>query len=340
MRYILAVIAALAANSAAWADDGRWTLIQSIGEVTVEEPGVSKIAVKPNARLNEGATVTTGANGRAILTDGRSSITVSSNSRLELPAANDENVTAIRQDFGTAVFKVQKKPTAHFEVQTPYLAAVVKGTTFEVSVDALGATVDVEEGLVDVGANLSGERTLVPGGKRVRVLRSGRFDGGRPAEVDRDRQTFTAKNVIEIEIAPEEDSIGGQEREFAALQPQTDRRTNIEDRTFNMERDRDEGASAPSAEAGGPTDGGGSSPLPPEPVRPPPVSVDSGNLGNGFTPPPSRGDDDNDDDDRDRFDRTRWAAFLAKLKQGYQEWSQRQNDYGRDDRGRNNRDDD
>ena len=87
MRCILAVFAALVATTSAWAQDQQWTLVQSIGDVTVEEPGVSKIAVKPNARLNEGATVTTGANGRAILTDGRSSITVSSNSRIELPAA-------------------------------------------------------------------------------------------------------------------------------------------------------------------------------------------------------------------------------------------------------------
>jgi hypothetical protein len=110
MRVLLAILACIGFASSAVAQQGQWVLVQSVGDVSVEEPGVSKIAVKPNARLNEGATITTGPGARAILTDGRSAITVNASSRIELPAANDENVTTIRQDFGSALFKVQKSP--------------------------------------------------------------------------------------------------------------------------------------------------------------------------------------------------------------------------------------
>lgn len=335
MRALIAAAVLIAALPGAWAQAGQWTLVQSIGEVSVEEPGVSKIAVKPNARLNEGATITTGPNGRAILTDGRSSITVSASSRLELPAANDESVTSIRQDFGTAVFKVQKKPTAHFEVQTPYLAAVVKGTTFEVTVDAMGATVDVAEGLVDVGANLSGERTLVPGGERVRVLRSGRFEGHSPARLDRGRETVAALNVIAVEIAPDVEDTPERSRDFAALQPHFDRRNDPADRLLSRDRDRDGAAPPPpQIESRGGSDSGGVSVAPPEPLRNPPVLVEPTSSG-------GRADDDDDarDDDDDRNDRTKWAAFLEKLKTAYENWHARErDDDDRDDR--DSRDDD
>lgn len=219
MRQLVPLLLLLTMSSAATAQEGRWMLVQTIGQVSVEEPGVTRVAVKPNARLADGATITTGTDGSAILTDGRSSITVKPNSRVNLPeATNDGATTTIRQDLGSAVFKVQKKPTAHFEVQTPYLAAVVKGTTFEVTVDALGASVIVEEGLVDVGAAMSGERTLVPGGQRVRVLRSGRTEREAPSSNDHhDGPVATGPQEISAEITPEESHQGSKERVEASL---------------------------------------------------------------------------------------------------------------------------
>ncbi|CAN0589684.1 unnamed protein product, partial [Ectocarpus sp. 12 AP-2014] len=47
-------------------------------------------------------------------------------------------------------FKVDKRKDKHFRVETPYMAAVVKGTTFNVTVGAQGTTVQVTEGAVEV----------------------------------------------------------------------------------------------------------------------------------------------------------------------------------------------
>src|SRR3546814_7909473 len=49
----------------------------------------------------------------------------------------------------------------HFGVQTPYLAAVVKGTTFSVTVDGTGASVQVVEGAVEVSTLDGGARDLI-----------------------------------------------------------------------------------------------------------------------------------------------------------------------------------
>ena len=54
------------------------------------------------------------------------------------------------QNIGNALFKIEKKSTPHFGVKTPYLAAVVKGTTFNVSVSQDNSSVQVTEGVVEV----------------------------------------------------------------------------------------------------------------------------------------------------------------------------------------------
>ena len=69
------------------------------------------------------------------------------------------------EDFGNVVFMIKKKMTPHFEVKTPYLAAVVKGTTFSVGVTPSGASVQVLEGAVDVATVDRGAHELLrPGG--------------------------------------------------------------------------------------------------------------------------------------------------------------------------------
>ena len=52
--------------------------------------------------------------------------------------------------MGSALYRIGKQQKPHFQVDTPYLAAVVKGTTFTVTVDGNDATVSVSEGLVEV----------------------------------------------------------------------------------------------------------------------------------------------------------------------------------------------
>jgi hypothetical protein len=73
------------------------------------------------------------------------------------------------QNLGTLLFKVQHTGIPHFAVDTPMLAAVVKGTTFTVVVDQNRSAVQVIQGAVQVTAITGGMREIVEGGRTVFV---------------------------------------------------------------------------------------------------------------------------------------------------------------------------
>src|SRR3546814_6588562 len=81
----------------------------------------------------------TGPNARAVLVRGEEYAIVAPNTRLEIAdPAKSGGLWQIVESAGNIVFSIKKKLTPHFGVQTPYLAAVVKGTTFSVTVDGTG----------------------------------------------------------------------------------------------------------------------------------------------------------------------------------------------------------
>ena len=110
----------------------------------------------------------TGPTGRATLTRGGDYIVLAPSSRLLLPANIQNNgMTSLIQDMGTMLFKVRRTGIPHFRVDTPMLAAVVKGTTFTVIVGPDRNAVQVIEGAVEVSAVQGGMSRLVEGGKTV-----------------------------------------------------------------------------------------------------------------------------------------------------------------------------
>ena len=66
-------------------------------------------------------------------------------------------------------FDVDRQNVRHFAVETPYLAAVVKGTHFTVRVGGKGAAVMVARGLVGVTDLATGESADVPPGQSAAV---------------------------------------------------------------------------------------------------------------------------------------------------------------------------
>lgn len=155
-----------------------WKVSEVAGLVRVQGPAGAKPATR-GAVLAPGEAVMTGRDGRAVLTRGEEYVIVSPSSRLRLPAAAEETngIIQILQDVGEAIYKIQKKATPHFGVRTPYLAAVVKGTTFKVVADARGASVQVIEGRVEVATNDGRERQMVMPGLLAAV------SAAKPAEM-------------------------------------------------------------------------------------------------------------------------------------------------------------
>lgn len=142
-----------------------WRMTDATGDVQLLRGGVQLASVSSGMILQQGDVVVTGKKGRAVVARGAEYIMVSPGSRISLPETQPDGWTWIKQEVGNVLFKVQKKSTPHFEVQTPYLAAAVKGTTFSVSVNSKGATVQVTEGAVQVSTvdGLSSQ-ILRPGG--------------------------------------------------------------------------------------------------------------------------------------------------------------------------------
>ena len=115
-----------------------WTISEATSGVVVTHAGVSRVAAR-NGQLTMGDIVTTGPNARVVLVRGEEYAMVAPNSRLQVADPEPSGgFTQFVERLGNVVYSIKKKATPHFGVATPYLAAVVKGTTFSVTVDPTG----------------------------------------------------------------------------------------------------------------------------------------------------------------------------------------------------------
>ena len=131
-------------------------------------------ALRTGARIKPGSVVRTDASGKMELTNGLDTIRLSPSSELEIPAGQDGPLTRVMHWIGTAFFHVGKRPGPQFEVDTPYLVAIVKGTQFTTTVSDAGASIKVSEGTVGVAAALGGPSVDVTAGGRASVSASDR----------------------------------------------------------------------------------------------------------------------------------------------------------------------
>jgi hypothetical protein len=220
-----------------------WSISEASSGVMVIHAGVSRIAAR-GGRVGPGDIVTTGQNARAVLVNGDQYAVVSPNSRLEIADPRPSGgLMQFIEKVGNAVFSVKKGSTPHFGVQTPYLAAVVKGTTFSVTVDDAGASVQVIEGAVEVATVDGGaHRLLEPGaiatvgvadlgrltiqGKTTQVLRSPNAPAPAPAAGDVAPAVHVAAPdapapAVIAEAAREGGATSGSAGQLAAAEPVT-----------------------------------------------------------------------------------------------------------------------
>ena len=132
---LLVMFVFVCAGSEAIAESAAWRVSKSSGEVWVSTSGAQQASLTDEAVLNPGDNIRTGRNGRVLLVRGQEQILISPNSVVGLPAAkspgHDHRSFSSPAPFSS---RLRKVTCQHFEVETPYLAAVVKGTQFRVSV--------------------------------------------------------------------------------------------------------------------------------------------------------------------------------------------------------------
>jgi hypothetical protein len=172
---IATIFAVAVAPGAFAAEGGAWSVSKSSGEVWITSGDVQQASLKPSDNLKPGYTIRTGRNGRVLLMRGEESILIAPNSVIGLPAEQKEELsTTIVQRAGSILLDVEKRNVKHFEVETPYLAAVVKGTQFRVSVNATSTSVDVMRGQVEVADFKSGQIAQVMPGQRATTFERGK----------------------------------------------------------------------------------------------------------------------------------------------------------------------
>jgi hypothetical protein len=173
-----AFVAALilgSASGASAADDGVWSVGKATGEVWVATSGAQQVSLNQQEALKPGDTIRTGRNGRVLLVRGEETILISPNSVVGLPTEKKDGLsTTIIQQAGSILLEVEKRNVKHFEVETPYLAAVVKGTQFSVTVGAGSTKVGVLRGQVEVSDFKTGQIAQVLPGQAATVFEHGK----------------------------------------------------------------------------------------------------------------------------------------------------------------------
>lgn len=156
-------------------DAAPWVVSKSSGEVWMTTSGVQQVSLTSEAVLKPSDGVRTGRSGRVLLTRGEETILIAPNSVIALPDKPQDGLsTTIIEQAGSILIKAEKRNVKHFQVETPYLAAVVKGTQFRVDVGQKGSRVEVLEGKVEVSDFKTGQFALVLPGQRAQVLASGK----------------------------------------------------------------------------------------------------------------------------------------------------------------------
>jgi hypothetical protein len=151
-----------------------WKVTKVFGSAWIAAKGVKPRKVSKGSMLNPGETLSTRGRTKLMLSRGKERIQVGSNAVMAIPREKylKPGKTLILQQAGKLDLAVNKRDVKHFAVKTPYLAAIVKGTKFSVSVNEKKTTVSVRSGKVGVSSSLSGETTDVTAGQTASLDRS------------------------------------------------------------------------------------------------------------------------------------------------------------------------
>ncbi|WP_119306703.1 FecR domain-containing protein [Cohaesibacter haloalkalitolerans] len=173
IAFILALF--LLFPSAAFAQTtASWTVKKVTGLAYIAEKGATAIKVRQGSILAPGQTLSTSNRTRLLLTRGKERIQVGPGTIMAIPPDKyiQPGKTLILQQSGQLQLSVNKKDVQHFAVKTPYLTAVVKGTTFTVDVAKNRSNVSVHNGRVEVSDGATGNTTEITRGQTASVTQS------------------------------------------------------------------------------------------------------------------------------------------------------------------------
>ena len=120
---VLAPIAVLLSSTSAFAQSGPWTVSEVEGQVVIKDDSGER-AARRGAKLDPGDSIEARNGGNAIIVRERQFVTIRPNTRIRIADGSESrSVIQVVQDWGRALFRIDKQKDPHFGVGTPYLAA-------------------------------------------------------------------------------------------------------------------------------------------------------------------------------------------------------------------------
>ena len=170
-RIFTLMMLVLIGTSPAYASTQDWLVARTTKQVSYTIDKQTWEAVEVGTIIPSKAWISTGPRGRVTLTRGVESLSLSPNTLGSVITTQGlfSRKTEVVQQKGQIALDIEKRSKPHTYVHTPFLAAVVKGTTFTVTVTEKDASVAVEEGLVQVSSFTGGESTNVGPGQQATV---------------------------------------------------------------------------------------------------------------------------------------------------------------------------
>jgi ferric-dicitrate binding protein FerR (iron transport regulator) len=146
----------------------EWRIAKMSGDVRIFQDNVTWVSLNSDRTIKPGDSIWTGHNGRVMLTSEDGRVLLKPRSLVKIPEQYlPENQTVLFQSMGTVEAEVEKRDFQHFSIQSPYLAAVVKGTKFSLEIKDGETRLDVQEGLVEATDTETGQMVAVAAGQHV-----------------------------------------------------------------------------------------------------------------------------------------------------------------------------
>ncbi len=211
MRLIIAAVLCFAVtfvSASVSAANEAWTAARATDQVRYTLDKETWHLLRKGMDVPNKAWISTGPRGRLQLVRGTESIAFQPNTLASITTrgSNQSRKTEVVQQVGEINLEIEKRQRPHTTVQTPFLAAVVKGTRFSVKVGKADAAVSVNRGLVQVTSFRSGERSDLGAGQRASVDLSGMRVAGVSQKPAITRVPASAAPVRAVKDVPTPDS--------------------------------------------------------------------------------------------------------------------------------------
>jgi len=166
----LTALLGLAATGSALADE--WLVTKLRGKA-LELVGDSWQPLERGDIVADARVLRTLANARIELRRGGERLELGPDTQVQIHDRDGRRYTVVQQYFGTVSVEAEARRIEHLAVQTPYLAAVVKGTRFEVRSGKTSSEVRVLRGHVQVEDRITHARVVIAAGQQASVARDG-----------------------------------------------------------------------------------------------------------------------------------------------------------------------